>query len=258
MARGDALLPIADPDVRRRGRPYVTMGLVGLSALVFLATFFQEPLARYALFYRYGLLPAELSQGIEVNRLLVGDLVVDISSPLTAWGKVFSSMFIHGGFMHFVGNMVYLWVFGGSLESRMGHVTFLIFYLACGVAAAWTHVALNMESTVPTVGASGAIAGVLGSYLLLFPYSRVVTLVFYFFVTAIRVPAVYLLGFWFLLQFFSGVGSLGAVAQTTGVAYWAHIGGFVAGVLAVAGYRLLRRQPVWQPYGHITWRWSRD
>ena len=157
--------------------------------------------------------------------------------------------------MHFLGNMVFLWVFGDDVEDALGHLKYLLFYLGCGLAAAWTQVAVNMDSQVPTIGASGAIAGVLGAYILLHPYSRINTLVFFFFITVVRIPALYLLGFWFLLQFFNGLGSLGPVAQTTGVAYWAHVGGFVAGVALVALYLKLRGQPVWPTYRRRYWTW---
>ena len=147
--------------------------------------------------------------------------------------------------MHFAGNMLFLWVFGDNIEDRLGHVKYLLFYLACGVAAVWTQVAIDMESQVPNIGASGAIAGVLGAYLLLFPYSRINTLVILYFITVVRVPALFLLGFWFVLQFFSGVGSLGPSAPTSGVAYWAHIGGFAAGVMVIALYLRATGRPVW-------------
>ncbi|MBI4236085.1 MAG: rhomboid family intramembrane serine protease, partial [Chloroflexi bacterium] len=146
-----------------------------------------------------------------------------------------------------LGNMVFLWVFGDNVEDRMGHIGYTLFYLACGLAASGAHLLFNLRSVIPTVGASGAIAGVLGAYLLFYPYHRVNTLVLCFFITVVRVPAIILIGVWALLQVFSGVGSLGVTAQTSGVAYWAHVGGFLAGMGWVAAYRLLRREPVWQP-----------
>ncbi len=146
--------------------------------------------------------------------------------------------------MHFIGNMLFLWVFGDNIEDRLGHFRYLLFYLAAGVAASLLHVAIDTDSMIPTVGASGAIAGVLGAYLLFYPYSRVSTLVIFFFITVIKLPAYVLLGFWFLLQFFQGVGSLG-VPDAGGVAYWAHIGGFVFGVAVafIVNRGIGRRRP---------------
>lgn len=145
-----------------------------------------------------------------------------------------TSMFLHGGWMHLIGNMIYLWVFGDNVEDRMGHLRFLVFYILCGVAASLVHVYTNPHSEIPAIGASGAISGVLGAYFLLFPHSRIITLIpIFFFFDLIEVPAFVFLGLWFLIQFFSGVASLGAATYATsgGVAWWAHIGGFVAGFL---------------------------
>ena len=242
------MIPISDPDVHRRTTPYVNIGLIALNALVFAyELLFLSGLARDVFFYEFGLIPLELARGVDFTPVLVDDrgrILATVTSPITAWGTVFTSMFIHGGILHFAGNMVFLWVFGDNIEDRMGHVKYLLFYLGAGIAAAWTQVAINMDSQIPTIGASGAIAGVLGAYLLMFPYSRITTLVIFYFITAVRVPAVLVLGFWAFLQLFNGVGSLGAM-QSGGVAYWAHLGGFAAGVLAVALYRLIRREPVW-------------
>jgi membrane associated rhomboid family serine protease len=154
-------------------------------------------------------------------------------------------MFLHGGWMHVLGNMLYLWIFGDNVEDRMGHGRFLAFYLLCGVAAAMLQVAFSPGSSVPMVGASGAIAGVLGAYLVMFPHSRILTLVPIFVVVQIiEVPALYFLGFWFLLQLFGGVGSLSRTADVGGVAFWAHAGGFLAGVVAVWFFRRPERQRV--------------
>jgi membrane associated rhomboid family serine protease len=144
-----------------------------------------------------------------------------------------SSMFMHGGWMHIIGNMWSLWIFGDNVEDRMGRGGFLLFYLLSGLAAGAVHIVTNPGSTVPTVGASGAIAGVMGAYLLLFPHSSVVTMVpVFFFLQVIEVPAILFLGFWFLSQLFSGTLALAvAGTQAGGVAWWAHIGGFVVGFL---------------------------
>jgi membrane associated rhomboid family serine protease len=200
----------------------VTIALVGVNAAVFLHQQALAP-APFEQFVRtWGLVPAQFS-------VLA----------------VFTSMFLHGGWMHVLGNMLYLWIFGDNVEDRMGHGRFLAFYLLCGVAAAMLQVAFSPGSSVPMVGASGAIAGVLGAYLVMFPHSRILTLVpIFVFVQIIEVPALYFLGFWFLLQLFGGVGSLGRTADVGGVAFWAHAGGFLAGVVAVWFFRRPERQRV--------------
>jgi membrane associated rhomboid family serine protease len=147
--------------------------------------------------------------------------------------SVFLSMFLHGGWMHLLGNMLYLWIFGDNVEDQLGHFRYILFYFACGWAATLAHGFMNPTSTVPSIGASGAIAGVLGAYILMFPKARVLTLVpLGFYIRTAELPALVVLGMWFVLQLFSGVADLGARSQqTAGVAFWAHIGGFVAGML---------------------------
>ena len=149
-----------------------------------------------------------------------------------------TSLFLHGGWLHVGGNMLYLWIFGDNVEDRLGHVRFLFFYLLCGVAASFTHILANPASTVPTIGASGAIAGVLGAYFLLYPRSRVLTLVpLGFYLQVMQLPAFLFLGFWFLMQFIVGAASLSASGGGGGVAWWAHVGGFVAGALLQLVFR---------------------
>ena len=146
-----------------------------------------------------------------------------------------TSMFLHGGWLHILGNMWYLWIFGDNVEDRLGHRRFLLFYLACGIAAGLVHYGLNPSSRVPTIGASGAVAGVLGAYFFCYPKARVdILILFFFYVDIIAVPAAFVLFFWFILQLFNGVLSLGAdTGVTGGVAWWAHVGGFLAGVFLV-------------------------
>jgi membrane associated rhomboid family serine protease len=157
---------------------------------------------------------------------------------------IFVSMFLHGGLLHIGGNMLYLWIFGDNIEDRLGHFRYLFFYLACGFVATLSHAFFNPASRVPAIGASGAIAGVLGAYLILFPTARVMTLIpIFFFITIRELPAVFLLGFWFILQFFAGVGSLGATDSGGGVAYFAHIGGFVCGIVLILLMGGRRRRP---------------
>ena len=168
---------------------------------------------------QYAVIPAELLGG--------EDLPPTIPVPL--WLSVLTSMFLHGGLMHLLGNMLYLWIFGDNVEDAMGPIRFLLFYVLCGAAAALSQIAVGMGSTVPLIGASGAIAGVLAAYFFLYPQARILTLVpIFFFLRLISVPAVFLLGFWFILQVISGAGSLGA---GSGVAWFAHIGGFIAGAI---------------------------
>ncbi len=155
---------------------------------------------------------------------------------------IFTSMFLHGGWMHLLGNMLFLWVFGGAVEDAMGHLTYLIFYLLCGAGAAATHLFVNWGSKIPTVGASGAISGVMGAFIVLYPTSRVTTLfpIIIFFFT-VRIPAVLMLGYWFFLQLFSGVASFG-MSDQGGVAWWAHVGGFVLGAILAIRARPNRQQ----------------
>jgi rhomboid family protein len=156
--------------------------------------------------------------------------------PLTAVViPFFTSMFLHGGFLHVAGNMWYLWIFGDNIEDRLGHFNYLIFYLLCGLGAGITHTIFNYESVVPSIGASGAIAGVLGAYLISYPRARVLTLVpIFIFIQIIEIPAVIVLGFWFIVQFFYGATSLAATTGNSGgVAWWAHIGGFLLGMVFV-------------------------
>jgi rhomboid family protein len=218
------MFPVSDV-IPSRTTPFVTVGLIVLNALAFLFEL-QLPDRELQLFIRaYGLVPADPSPA-----------------------AVVTSMFLHGGWLHFGGNMLYLWIFGDNVEDRLGHVTYLGFYLLCGAAAAAGQVAMNPSSVVPMVGASGAIAGVMGAYFILFPHSRVLTAVFLvFFLELIEIPALFFLGIWFLMQLFSGVGSIGAHAAQGGVAFWAHVAGFVTGVVVAIVQRIRERsrRPYW-------------
>ena len=168
---------------------------------------------------------------------------------LLAAGSIFTSMFMHGGIMHLGGNMLYLWIFGDNVEDAMGSFKYLLFYMGGGVAAALAHIATNPASQVPTVGASGAIAAVLGAYLVLYPRSRVLTIIpLGFYMRFTTVPAVIVLGLWFVLQLFSGVLSLGG-PDVGGVAFWAHIGGFAAGALLAKLFAGQRREEAYHPWG---------
>ena len=202
--------------------PYVTIGLIALNGLVFLYEASQHPQRREQFVLQWAMQPSEVFRSLK-GEPSPGQLMPVLATPLT-------SMFMHAGLMHLLGNMLYLWIFGDNVEDRMGHVKYLIFYLICGLGAAAAHALVNPSSSVPTVGASGAIAGVLGAYLVAFPHARVSTLlVLGFFWSVVRLPAVVVLGFWFVLQFVSGLGSL-TMRRMGGVAWWAHIGGFVLGM----------------------------
>jgi rhomboid family protein len=248
------LIPLFDSDVRRRTSPVINFLLIGLNTLVFLYEFLVGGLGVLsggsnvgitAFFHTWGFIPAEFPQGEPFTSLRLGfNLTADITTPVPTWVTIFSSMFIHGGLLHFGGNMLFLWVFGNNLEDRIGHIKYLLFYLATGVAATLTHWVIDSQSQVPLVGASGAISGVLGGYMLLYPYNRIRVLVILFiFITALQVPAMYLLGFWFLLQLLEGFGSLG-VSNQVNVAFFAHIGGFLAGAAIIAVYKMLTGQRI--------------
>ncbi len=207
--------------------PVVTRVLIVVNTLVFLYEVMLGPELR-PFVYDWGLVPVRLTLALRTHQ----------ESVLAAGTTVLTSMFLHGGWTHLIGNMWYLWIFGDNVEDVLGHARFLLFYLACGVVAALLHVATNASSDLPTVGASGAIAGVLGAYALRYPGARVVTLVpLFFFIRIVALPAWVVLGLWFLLQLLLGIGTLGHT-PTGGIALWAHIGGFAFGwlaMLAVAG-----------------------
>jgi membrane associated rhomboid family serine protease len=209
------MIPVRD-EIRTRETPVVNYLLITVNVLVFLWMFLMSDTALEAFFYELAMIPANFMDG----GLNSGDVI-----------DIFTSMFMHAGLAHVGGNMLYLWIFGDNVEDRLGHGRYLVFYLVGGVVASLTHFLTDPYSTVPTVGASGAIAAVLGAYLVLFPGSRVVTLIpFGYFSRLTVVPAIIVLGMWFILQLFDGVAALGG-ADVGGVAVWAHIGGFVAGML---------------------------
>ncbi|MGB2870175.1 MAG: rhomboid family intramembrane serine protease [Bacteroidota bacterium] len=158
---------------------------------------------------------------------------------LTPFASLFTSMFLHGGWLHLAGNMLYLWIFGDNVEDKLGHKRYIFFYLLCGLSASALHVFIDPHSTMPTVGASGAISGILAAYLVMFPRAKVVTLIpIFVFIQVAELPAIVVLGLWFVLQFFNGLVSLGyATAGMGGVAWWAHVGGFAAGLVLVLPFR---------------------
>jgi len=204
------MFPIRDTQ-RTYSTPFVTILLIVMNLLIFLYEISLEPYAQNHFTSTWALIPARFH-------------AIDL----------FSSMFLHGGWMHVLGNMWFLWIFGDNIEDVLGHGKYVVFYLLCGVAAGLTHVLLNPDSRLPTVGASGAIAGVMGAYLVKFPHNKITTLIFFGFVFFVDIPAVFMLGYWFLIQVFSGVGTVGYTnVSEGGTAWFAHVGGFVAGMVLV-------------------------
>lgn len=216
------MFPIRDNNPVQR-TPHVTWFLIAANVVVFtvemMLGLYDRSLQFRQFLYWFGAIPAEI-----VPRLL---------RP-TEWfpwpmGTLFSSMFIHGGFMHLAGNMLFLYIFGDNVEDELGHWRFLLFYLLTGLAGSAIHIALGPDSGVPMVGASGAISGIMGAYILLYPRARVMTLVFFFFITIVEIPAYWFLAIWFGIQFMGGLNSIGS-SGLGGVAFWAHVGGFMAGM----------------------------
>jgi membrane associated rhomboid family serine protease len=211
------MIPLHDDNPTTR-RPIVTVTLIATCVLIFLWQSSLGPRQGAAVVYSFGFIPAVLFEGAA----LPAELAV-----VPAGMTLVTSMFLHGGFMHLAGNMLYLWVFGNNIEDVCGHGRFILFYVLCGLAAAFAQALPDPGSEIPMIGASGAISGVLGAYLLLFPHARVYTLVPLGFVFFTTIKAGWLLGFWFVFQLLSGLGSSSAQG---GVAFWAHVGGFVAGL----------------------------
>ncbi len=216
------MFPIGDDDVPGGASRLVTLALVAANVLAFFLELSRPTEAALQSFIQaWGVVPREYSAW--------ADLAPRI--PLPFWSTLLTSMFLHGGWMHLGGNMLYLWIFGDNLERVMGHVRFLIFYLVCGVAAGLAHIAFNSRSNVPTVGASGAISGILGGYMVMFPRNRVRVLTRG---GVMAVPAYVMLGLWILIQLVSGFGAVATTEETGGgVAFMAHVGGFVAGLILV-------------------------
>jgi membrane associated rhomboid family serine protease len=218
------MIPLRDLNPTRT-TPFVTLFIIAANVAIFIYQVMlpQGPEQQFVL--HYGMVPDRLS--LELG---------STGAPLLGMAPVLTSMFLHGGFMHILGNMWFLWVFGDNIEDRLGHFRFVWFYLLCGVGAALAHFLTDPRSTIPVIGASGAISGVLGAYLVLFPGQRVITLIpLIVIMTTVRLPAVIILGYWFVLQFVNGLGAL-AGPQGPGVAWWAHIGGFVLGMVLVKAF----------------------
>ena len=237
------MIPLRDLNPTRTF-PFITILLIVANVAVFL---YELSLGRRldAFINLYGAVPCEITMECPIPARLA----------VPVFATIFTAMFMHGGWLHIIGNMLYFWIFGNNVEDRFGHLRFLLIYLVWGVIAAFTQILVDPASRIPAVGASGAIAGVLGAYLVMFPRAQVDSLLTIgIFITTVRLPAVFVIGFWIVLQFFSGFLSLGVAnsqADSGGVAYFAHIGGAVAGVLFGLAYRALnpQRAPLPDYYG---------
>jgi len=212
------LIPYKDDNPTHRF-PYVTIGIIISNILIFLLEIISPPGMEKTV-YAYGAVPQYI-------------LTFEKFQPIHPALTVFTAMFMHGGLFHLGGNMLYLWIFGNNIEDKLGHLRFIIFYIFCGITAAYSHALIDPHSLTPMIGASGAISGILGAYLLLFPRAGVYTLIFLgFFVQVVKIPALIVIGFWAIVQFINGLVSTGLVKQG-GVAWFAHIGGFITGLLTI-------------------------
>lgn len=231
------MIPYSDPSEPNRIFPFVNIGLIVVNFIVFfyeLSLGAQSTGTLNTFIVDYGVVPCEYT----------AHCVAPAGAPNPFWLSLFSSMFMHGGWLHILGNMLYLWVFGDNIENSMGHFRYLIFYLVCGLGANALEIATAVGSHTPGLGASGAIAGILGAYLMLYPRARIGTLIpITIILLPVRLPAWVLIGFWFILQLVSGVAELSpkAGAATGGVAYWAHVGGFITGAVLIWFFRERRR-----------------
>lgn len=250
------LLPIGDDNSDRTVTPYINYLLIALNVFVFV--FLQSGGQNLYFTYAFSTVPAEILTGTDIvtqpyvevnpNTGMTFSMPGLQPTPIPVYFTVFTSMFMHGGWAHIAGNMLYLWIFGDNIENRLGHLRYLVFYLLCGVLASLSHVfstvLLNQNALVPSLGASGAISGVLGAYLLLFPMRRVHA---FFFIFRVSIPAVIALGLWIAFQVVSGLGMLGG-EESGGVAYAAHIGGFVAGFMLIKFFDPVKTATVKEPY----------
>lgn len=222
------MIPLRD-SIRSRRFPIINVILITFNVVIF---FYEVSLGKEVeyLFKNFGIIPQHF-----LHTMGEGNIALVLPS-------LFSSMFLHGGWLHLIGNMWFLWIFGDNVEDRMGHFRFLFFYLLCGIGAALIHILVNPSSRIPTIGASGAIAGVLGAYFILYPLGKVLTLVpLGFFLTVVQLPAILFLGFWFLIQFLlGGLHSAFAPKDVGNVAWWAHVGGFISGAILIFFFKKRR------------------
>ena len=241
------MFPISDENERGTGPAFVSLAFIALNVFVFLVLQGAGTSQEGEDFtYGYAAVPYEITNGVDLTEpepiTIDGqrDEIPQEPGPSPIWLTLFTSMFMHGGWLHLGGNMLFLWIFGDNVEHRIGHALYIVFYLVAGVIASFAQIMIDTDSFIPTLGASGAISGVLGAYLVMFPTNRVLVLLLRF---PVWVPAIVVIGLWAALQFVNGLGSIAVTEQTGGVAYMAHIGGFVAGLAAGILFRILFREP---------------
>jgi membrane associated rhomboid family serine protease len=241
------MFPISDDNERGHGPAFVSLAFIALNVFVFLVLQGAGASTEGAEFtYGYSAVPFEITNGVDLTEpepITVGGETISVPQepgPTPIWLTLFTSIFMHGGWLHLAGNMLFLWIFGDNVEHRIGHALYLVFYIVAGIIASFAQILVDTGSVIPTLGASGAIAGVLGAYLVMFPTNRVLVLIIRF---PVWVPAIVVIGLWAVLQFINGFGALGLEETGGGVAYMAHIGGFVAGVLAGIVFRMLFNEP---------------
>jgi membrane associated rhomboid family serine protease len=223
------MIPYKD-DNPTRTFPFITISFIALNTFVFLLQI-TYPSGMKEIAYSYGAIPSYI-------------LTFETNQPVHPILTVFTSMFMHGGLFHLAGNMLYLWIFGNNIEDRLGHLRFIIFYIFCGVVAAYAHAITNSDSTIPMIGASGAVSGILGAYLLLFPKAGIYTIIFLgFFITTVKIPALIVIGFWAIIQFINGL-IITRLHEGAGVAWFAHLGGFLIGLVTIKLW-LPRRTKRW-------------
>ena len=243
-----AMFPISDENERGHGPAFVSLALIAINIAVFLLLQGAGASAEGQEFtYGYSAVPYEITNDVDLTEpesITVDGQTVPIPQepgPSPIWLTLFTSMFMHGGWLHLGGNMLFLWIFGDNVEHRIGHGLYLVFYLVAGIVASFAQIMVDTGSVIPTLGASGAISGVLGAYLVMFPTNRVLVLIIRF---PMWVPAIVAIGLWGVLQFVNGLGAIAVTEETGGgVAYMAHIGGFVVGLLAGIVFRVLFREP---------------
>jgi len=240
------MFPIGDENERGHGPAFISLAFIGLNIAVFVLLQGAGGPSGEAFTYGYSAVPFEITNGVDLvepELITIDGQQVPIPQepgPSPIWLTLLSSMFMHGGWLHIAGNLLFLWIFGDNVEHRVGHIPYLIFYLAAGVIASFAQIMIDTDSIIPTLGASGAISGVLGAYLVMFPTNRVTVFIFRF---LMPVPAIVAIGMWAVLQFINGFGAIAVTEQTGGVAYMAHIGGFVAGVVAGLLFRMVFNEP---------------
>jgi membrane associated rhomboid family serine protease len=242
------MFPISDDNERGHGPAFVSLAFIALNVFVFLVLQGAGASSEGEAFtYGYSAVPLEITTGVDLTEpesVTVGGETIPVPQepgPTPIWLTLFTSLFMHGGWLHLAGNMLFLWVFGDNVEHRIGHGLFVVFYLVAGIIASFAQILVDTDSVIPTLGASGAISGVLGAYLVMFPTNRVLVLIIRF---PVWVPAIVVIGMWAVLQFINGFGAIAVTEETAGgVAYMAHIGGFVAGVVAGFVFRMLFGEP---------------